>query len=171
MSPVPATTRRVPEHTAAHINRQIERETEASVAYFAEHPDEIDDRLEELDREWDIERTLEANAASVSLLGLTLGLTVDRRWLALPIGVAAFLLQHAVQGWCPPVPVFRRLGIRTAGEIGQERYALKALRGDFDDLSAKGAGDGRARARDALDAVRASAQRPAAAGARPSFTG
>ena len=58
----------------------------------------------------DIERTLEANAASLSLIGVTLGLTVDRRWLALPVGVAAFLLQHAVQGWCPPVPVLRRLG-------------------------------------------------------------
>lgn len=82
-----------------------------------------------------------------------LALMVDRRWLALPVGVAAFLLQHAVQGWCPPVPVFRRLGVRTAGEIDQERYALKALRGDFDDLaSAEATG---VRARQALAAVRA----------------
>jgi hypothetical protein len=135
MSFVPSTARRVPEHTAAHINRRIDRQIEYSVAYFAEHREKIDDRLAELDREWDIERTLEANAASVSLLGLTLALTVDRRWLALPIGVAVFLLQHAVQGWCPPVPVFRRLGMRTAGEIDRERYALKALRGDFEGLS------------------------------------
>ena len=42
-----------------------------------------------------------------------------------------FLLQHAVQGWCPPVPFFRRRGVRTAREIEIERYALKALRGDF----------------------------------------
>jgi hypothetical protein len=27
--------------------------------------------------------------------------------------------------------VLRRLGVRTAGEINEERYALKALRGDF----------------------------------------
>ena len=88
---------------------------------------------------------------------LTLGLTLDRRWLALPVGVAAFLLQHAVQGWCPPVPVFRRLGVRTAGEIDRERYALKALRGDFDRIAPSGAGDGASRARRALDAVRARA--------------
>ena len=132
MNFVPPTAARVPKHTAAHINRQIEQQIEASVVYFAGHRDEIDRRLEELDQEWDIERTLEANAAGFSLLGLTLAMTLDRRWLALPVGVAAFLLQHAVQGWCPPVPVFRRLGVRTAGEIDQERYALKALRGDFD---------------------------------------
>jgi hypothetical protein len=49
----------------------------------------------------------------------------------LPVVVAGFLLQHALQGWCPPLPVLRRLGVRTADEINQERYALKALRGDF----------------------------------------
>jgi hypothetical protein len=159
MNFVAPTATRVTEHTAAQVNRQIERQIEASVAYFAEHPDEIAGRLEELDREWDIERTLEANAASFSLLGLTLALTVDRRWLALPIGVAAFLLQHAVQGWCPPVPVFRRLGVRTADEIDRERYALKALRGDFDGLTAAGNGNGNAlaRAEHALAAARTSA--------------
>lgn len=154
---VPPTATRVPQRTAAHINWQIERETAASVACFAEHPDEIDARLEDLDREWDIERTLEANAAAFSLLGLTLAMTVDRRWLGLPIGVATFLLQHAVQGWCPPVPIFRRLGVRTADEIDRERYALKALRGDFDRLSSEGVGDGHARARHALEAVGAGA--------------
>ena len=154
MSFLPSTTSRVPEHTAPHINRQIRQQIEDNLAYFAAHPDEIDRRLEELDQEWDDERTLEANAATFSLLGLTLGLAVDRRWLALPVGVAAFLLQHALQGWCPPVPVFRRLGVRTAGEIDQERYALKALRGDFDGFSSGGAGAGRTRARHALAAVR-----------------
>jgi hypothetical protein len=51
--------------------------------------------------------------------------------------------------------VFRRFGVRTAGEIDQERYALKALRGDFDHIASNGAGDAPARARHALDAVRA----------------
>ena len=155
MSLVSSTTYRVPAHTAAHVNRQIQEQIEGNLAYFAEHPDEIDHRLEELDREWDIERVLEANAASFSLLGLTLGLTLDRRWLALPVGVAAFLLQHAVQGWCPPVPIFRRLGIRTVGEIDQERDALKALRGDFENIAAAEMSPAPARARAALAAVRA----------------
>ena len=47
---------------------------------------------------------------------------------------AGFLLQHAVQGWCRPVPIFRRLGIRTASEIDAERYALRMIRGDFGNL-------------------------------------
>ena len=91
----------------------------------------ISERLRQLDREWDIERVLEANAASVGLLGVGLAAFVSRWFLILPAAVTGFLLQHAVQGWCPPVPLFRRLGIRTSGEIEEERAALKMLRGDF----------------------------------------
>jgi len=64
-----------------------------------------------------------------------LGATVDRRFFALPAVVAGFLLQHALQGWCPPLPVFRRLGFRTQAEMERERYALKALRGDFEKVT------------------------------------
>jgi hypothetical protein len=149
----PATTRRVAEHTAEEINQRIRRQTEANVRYFAEHPEQIDWRLAELEAEWDMERLLEANAATIAFTGAVLGLTVDRRWLLLPAVVTGFLLQHALQGWCPPVPMFRRLGVRTASEIEAERYALKALRGDFR-KAANGTGRSAAeRAEDAIDAV------------------
>lgn len=129
---IPSTVDRVPLHTAEHINEEIRRQTEERITRIAaEGPAAIERRLKELDYEWDIERTLEANAASASLLGLALGATVDRKWFLLPIAVGGFLLQHAIQGWCPPVPVFRRLGFRTQPEIEYERYALKAVRGDF----------------------------------------
>ena len=45
--------------------------------------------------------------------------------------VAAFLLQHALQGWCPPLPLLRRMGMRTSAEIHEEIIALRILRGDF----------------------------------------
>jgi hypothetical protein len=64
-----------------------------------------------------------------------LGALVDRRFLALPAAVFGFFFQHATQGWCPPLPVFRRMGVRTRREINKEKYALKALRGDFDGTS------------------------------------
>lgn len=130
------TTTRVEQHTDRAINEQIQRRTEQRLAAAARQgEDDIDRRLEELDQEWDIERTLEANAATIALFGLGLGALVNRRFFMLPAVVAGFLLQHAVQGWCPPVPVFRRLGIRTAREIDLERYGLKALRGDFNSLT------------------------------------
>jgi hypothetical protein len=135
------TTERVARRTARDINREILQRTEMNIARCANSGARgIDRRLEELDREWDIERTLEANAATLSLLGSMLGASVDRRWFALPAVVAGFLLQHAIQGWCPPVPVLRRLGFRTATEIDYERYALKALRGDFREVDVTGDG-------------------------------
>ena len=129
---LPASAERVATHTSEAVERRLQHEFEDRLAYFAGHPGEIDARLGELDREWDIERAIEANASTLALAGVVLGAGVDRRWLALSGLVAGFLLQHALQGWCPPVPVLRRLGFRTAREIERERYALKALRGDFD---------------------------------------
>lgn len=124
------TATRVTANTDPEVNRRIRDEMRARVADLSKQgPDAIEVRLAALDREWDVERCLETGAASLSLVGLALGATVNRKWFALPAGVAAFLLQHAVQGWCPPLPVFRRLGVRTADEINEERVALLALRG------------------------------------------
>jgi hypothetical protein len=95
--------------------------------------EKIGARLKELDEEWDIERAIEANASALAFLGVALGVASDdRRWFILPALVTGFLFQHAIQGWCPPIPILRRLGFRTSYEIEQERQALKALRGDFD---------------------------------------
>ena len=150
---LPSTVDRVPDHTAEHINEQIRREMEGRVARIgAAGPDSIARRLDELDREWDIERTLEANAATAVLVGLTLGATVDKKFFFFPAVVAGFLLQHAVQGWCPPLPVFRRYGFRTQSEIEQERYALKAIRGDFEQVG-NDASDRNTRADQAVQAV------------------
>jgi len=151
----PATARRVEANTAHEINRRIQDEIERNVRYYAEHPEQIDRRLKELDEEWDIERVLEANAASFGLAGVMLGAFVDRRFLALPALVSGFLLQHALQGWCPPVPVFRRRGVRTAAEINQERNALKSIRGDYKDAIAPPADGPIARAQAAVRAARA----------------
>lgn len=134
---LPATTMRVAKHTPDHINERIRLQTETNVAHAAARgPAAIEERLAQLDREWDIERLLEANASTLALLGIVLGVSVSRKWLALPAVVAGFLLQHALNGWCPPVPVLRRLGVRTSTEIDYERYALKALRGDFKNIPA-----------------------------------
>ncbi len=104
------------------------------VVHLSRRKSVIPQRLVELDEEWDIERAIEANAAALALSGVALALLHDRRWLALPALVTGFLLQHAVQGWCPPVPILRALGFRTADEINAEHMALKAIRGDFTGL-------------------------------------
>ena len=127
------TADRVRANTSEEINRRIDHAIEDRVREYAKRSrSDITRRIEELDQEWDMERLLETNASAIAFTGLALGLTHSKKWLIVPGIVLPFLFQHAVQGWCPPVPVFRRLGVRTREEIDRERYALKVLRGDFE---------------------------------------
>lgn len=121
---------RVPRHTTLDVQRRIREETNRRIAYYREHRDEIGQRIKELNEEWDVERALASGSSVLSLTGLALGLGRRARWLALTAAVQTFYLQHSMQGWCPPLPILRRLGFRTPMEIEQERCALKALRED-----------------------------------------
>lgn len=130
-----ATATRVRRTSSEAANARIDHGINASVRWHARHPERIDDRLRELDAEWDVERCVETLSSSLILAGLAASVgTDDRRLLALPAAVATFLLQHALHGWCPPIPVLRALDVRTAREIDTERHALKALRGDYGPL-------------------------------------
>jgi hypothetical protein len=134
---LPSTAERVRINTADPINWQIDRQIDRNVARYANaSPQAINRRLAALDREWDVERYLETMAPSFTLAGLFLGVTASRKWLIVPAVVQSFFLQHALQGWCPPLPFLRRLGIRTAEEIHRERCALEALREDRKDRAA-----------------------------------
>ena len=116
---------RVRNATPDKLNETIDQKTEASIRFYAKADTAtIRARIAELDKEWDIERTLELNASLFALGGVILAATVNKKWLILPAIVTTFLAQHAIQGWCPPVPLFRKLGIRTQKEIETERHAL-----------------------------------------------
>jgi hypothetical protein len=129
-------TDRVRANTAAEVNRRVDEQIERNIRHYSgQTKEEIYRRIQDLDREWDIERVLETMASSFSLTGIVLGATVDRKWFLVPTIVLSFLLVHAIQGWCPPLSILRSLGIRTREEIDRERYALKALAGDFAGIS------------------------------------
>ena len=114
------------------MNHRIHARTLHDVTrYVGADPVFIDERIRELEREWTLERTLEAKAAALGLAGLALGLAVDRRFLALTGVASALLLQQAMQGWSPAQPLLRSFGLRTAEEIHEEIIALRILRGDF----------------------------------------
>jgi len=116
---------RVRRASSDRINRQIDQLTDANIArYRRMSPEVIQRRIAALDKEWDVERVLEVNASTLALTGLILGLSKSAKWFIVPGVVLPFLLQHALQGWCPPLPILRRLGIRTRGEIDREKYAL-----------------------------------------------
>ena len=120
-------------HTPDEVNRRIDSQVEACVRHMAEHMDRpaISRYLQKLEGEWDVNRTLMVVAPAVSVLGLALGARWGRRWSAVA-GVATGLLLHqGLMGFGPLASFTRLLGVRTRREIDLEKFALKALRGDF----------------------------------------
>ena len=129
-APVPD---RVRANTWPPINDRLDAEAQIRLreAAASASSDELTRRITQLDYEWDFDRTLETEASLAGLLGLVLGIAVDKRLLVLPGFVAAMLILHATHGWYPLLPLFRRIGVRTRDEMDRERYGLKALRGDL----------------------------------------
>jgi hypothetical protein len=100
--------------------------------YLSRQPQEATrQRLAELEQEWSFDRLMSAQAAIVGLSGLLLAATDDRGWVGMSTFSLLMLLLYALFGWCPPVQTLRRFNIRTEQEINLERYALKAMIGDF----------------------------------------
>jgi hypothetical protein len=134
-----ATTDPVRAQTSSTLNDKIDEQTRRRLLRAAGAPPAVLSQLiADLDEEWDIERYLETNASLLALGGTLLGRFVNKKFLVIPCLILPFLLQHALQGWCPPVPFLRRRGVRTRREIDTEKYALKALRGDFGGIERKG---------------------------------
>lgn len=126
--------------TAPAVLARIDNDTFDRLVDDAHGVTPIGPRLNALDREWDLDRAIEAEAALTGLAGLGLGLLVDRRWLALPAFVGAMLVTYATTGRYPLLPWLRRLGVRSASEIQRERHAVKALHGHFDAIERMPAG-------------------------------
>ncbi len=124
----PAATTKVNRNTPDYINETIQRKIAETIRIYKERDKtEIKKRLEELDFEWDTERVLETNLAAITFLASIYGLTKNRAWMLISGTASVFMFQHALQGWCPPLLLIRKLGIRTAEEIDQEKDALKQL--------------------------------------------
>jgi hypothetical protein len=121
---------RVRNSTNPEVNQCIDDKINQKIDFYTTQPrSQVENRITELEKEWDVERVLEVNASTLALTGLLLGATVNKKWFALPAVVLPFLLQHGLQGWCPPLPILRRLGVRTRDEIDREKYALKQIIG------------------------------------------
>ncbi len=120
-----------PSSTARARSRVRSDETIAQLASAG--PVAIDLRLSELDEEWDIERAERTLTPLLSIFGISLALSVSAIWLVVPILMQSFSLQLAVQGWSLPQALLRQIGMRSAWEIDEERYALNFLLCEFGD--------------------------------------
>lgn len=130
---IPKSTERVQLHTNFKINEKIEKQSIENIKrYYNANFEMLSKRIVELNKEWDTERVLETNASTLSFISIILGFASNNPiWFILAAVVGLFLLQHAILGWCPPLPIIRKLGIRTPEEISNEKMIIKFFRGDF----------------------------------------
>ena len=128
-----STANKIKCHTSKKINQKIDEEILNNMSYYEGRSDtEISNRIEKLNNEWDTKRLLETNASILIILGSILSFSTEKkRWAFFTGSIGGFLLQHAIFGWCPPLPIIRRLGVRTSSEIDREKFYLKYLRGDY----------------------------------------
>jgi hypothetical protein len=127
-------------HTADGVNRRIDERVEACVRHMAEKHDRaaITHYLEKLEREWDLNRMVTVAGSAVSVLGLVLGAKHGKAWRVVSGVAAGLLLQHGLLGFGPLAELVRLVGVRTRREIDLEKFALKALRGDFERIPHEG---------------------------------
>lgn len=114
---------------------EFRRQFEMSMAYHSVNPAHIGHRLDELDDEWSAEQVMIALSSGLTVLGGVFSVTRSRLWTIVPLAASIMMLKGTFsRGEMPTQAFLRRAGFRTAEEIAQERYALKALRGDFNDV-------------------------------------
>lgn len=130
---LPPTTKRVAFHTCDKVNKEIRDKTINCINTYKDSDKAIlSEKIEQLNNEWDTERLLQTNAASVILFSSIMGYKRKKCcWFLLTGTIGFFFLQHALHGWCPPLPIIRKLGVRTAEEINNEKTVFKFKRGDF----------------------------------------
>jgi hypothetical protein len=109
----------------------VELKIQDNLNQYYHDQDKIDFRLMELDKELDLETYLQTEFAALSIAGILLSVSKNKKWLVLSLASSLLVLVSVGRGSRKPLPFFRRLGLRTRGEIEKERYALKAMRGDF----------------------------------------
>lgn len=129
---------RVRKRTSDRLNERIDHQTARRVEeYVTRAHGDIADRVDQLEREWSVQRAFHLGTSLAGLAGIALAAVGLRRTgLGLAAGIGGFNLHYALAGWTPPILLLRRLGLRTRREIDAEKFALKSVRGDFDAVCA-----------------------------------
>lgn len=114
------------------INDRIEEKIANQIRVFSRKDSEdITERINQLDQEWDLDRTLVALLSGGASIFSLLGATKRQKWAYFPSILLSILTLHSFKRWSFIGLLLRRFNIRSKDEISSEKYALKTLRGDY----------------------------------------
>ncbi len=120
------------ERIALENSNTIDVYTQENINHYYHNKSHIENRLRQLEAETSIEQIFALyDAASVSAGVLLNIITRKKKWLLLPLLVTVAQSVQAIKGFRFGTALLRQNGFRTRADIDKEKYALKALRGDF----------------------------------------
>ena len=137
------TTFLVAENSPASVNDCLREQAEKSVArYQNANAEQIELSLAQLNREWDVERLIEAESAMMILLGLLIGANFGRKWLVLPLFSTAMLIVHNTEEYSPLfLSFYQRIGFRSTNEIARRTLCSQSLGGAIPTIENGAEGD------------------------------
>jgi len=110
------------------INIRLQEQTKERVRGYENTDDRrLRARLRELDAEWDTERTFEAGAAGLMIIGSALGVMHSRKWFLVGAAAGTLLLERTLRGWSPMQPLLQRMGVRVKSQIEAEKDAIRDI--------------------------------------------
>ena len=116
----------------AKIDRKIR---ENIFSYGSLGGEALSERIRKLDGEWDLDRCLEVGGSGIGLMGILMGVLNGRIWRVFTVAALVHLFLYGTRRQSPLAATLRRRGIRTRQEIDEEKFALKAMRGDFQGIN------------------------------------
>ena len=123
-------------NTTPESLKKIDTTIEEKVLYYSTQPKEvISERIAQLEREWDIERWLETNASSACPDGVDPGAHQVPELPAAQRNGVDFPADARGPGLVPAGAGVEKARNSDAVRDRSEKFALKVLRGDFQDVS------------------------------------
>ncbi len=114
------------------LEQPLNRRTEHNIhVYSVQSGQDITYHIGELRNEWSLERSVEAAAAGIAMLGLILGAFASPVFLIFPIIIVGFALAHSIWRYRPDFAKLPKQGLRTQREIDAEIFAMRFMRGEL----------------------------------------
>ncbi|MDQ2751550.1 MAG: hypothetical protein M3R72_00840 [Bacteroidota bacterium] len=120
------------ENISLERSNKVDVYTQENINHYYRNKNHIENRLRQLEKETSIEQIFQLHDAANVIAGVLLSVaTRKQKWLILPILIAIVQSVQTATGQRLGTSLLRKYGFRTKDDIDKEKYALKALRGDF----------------------------------------
>jgi hypothetical protein len=120
------------------FNQLVYEKTKSNIRkYIGASNELLYERLQELNKEWYVEKVFITLISFLIFLFSLLGLISGSFWYLINLLLAIVSFIHYVFNWSLPIYFIRRFGVRTFSEIYEEKMVIKLMMKDYINMSDK----------------------------------